>query len=160
MKTNPLLVAAIAAAFVTGVSADDTEDRIAQLDTDGDGKLSYSEASANQELSARFEEIDVNGDGQLGEDEIDQGPIDDFDEIGDDPLDDEWNRDEEVATDEIGYDNNQPIAGDDPIEDEPQLESAKASSEEEGIDDAGVDIITDESDEEIENNADDVGDDY
>lgn len=154
MKTNHLIVAALAAVFATGVSADETEDRIAQYDTDGSGTLSYSEASANQELAARFEELDANADGELGADEIDSGPIDDFDEIGDDPLEDG----ETAATDEIGYDDNDINPQDDPIEDEMQLESAKASSEEAGIDDAGADIVTDESDEEIENSADDVDD--
>lgn len=80
----------LAAAFSTVAFAeDDTEVKIASYDQDGDGLLSQEEVADDQELSARFEELDVNADGKLGEDEIDSGPIDDFDEIGEDPVDDE-----------------------------------------------------------------------
>ena len=69
------------------IAEDDTEVQIANYDQDDDGLLSKEEASADAELSARFDELDVNADGQLGEDEIDSGPVDDFDEIGEDPVD-------------------------------------------------------------------------
>lgn len=85
-----LLVLMTAFAFSGAAFADDNkEDRLASYDADGDGQLSREEAAGNQELSARFDEIDANGDGLLGEDEIDEGPIDDFDEIGEDPLEDD-----------------------------------------------------------------------
>ncbi len=84
-----LILLMIAAAFSSGaaLAEDETEAQIASYDQDGDGLLSKDEVSADQELSARFEELDVNADGKLGEDEIDSGPFDDFDEIGDDPID-------------------------------------------------------------------------
>lgn len=86
-----------AALFSAGVAvAGDTEDAIDKYDNNGDGLLSRTEVAADQDLSARFQELDVNSDGQLGEDEIDSGPIDDFDEIGDDPLEDEESIDEAV----------------------------------------------------------------
>lgn len=88
MKT--LLPVLLAVAFSGAAFADDDkEDRIAQHDQDQDGQLSRTEVAGSEELSARFDELDADSDGQLTEDEIDAGPIDDFDEIGDDPLEDD-----------------------------------------------------------------------
>lgn len=83
------LLALLMAAMFSGVAIaeDDTEAHIANYDRNDDGLLSKTEVSSDPELAARFDELDVNADGQLGEDEIDSGPIDDFDEIGEDPVD-------------------------------------------------------------------------
>lgn len=82
-----LLLLVLAAMLSSVAFADDTEDHIAKYDQDNDGLLSKQEVSADQDMSARFEELDANGDGLLGEDEIDSGPFDDLDEIGEDPVD-------------------------------------------------------------------------
>lgn len=82
-----LFAVALIASFSGMAIADETEDQIAHYDKDGDGALSRQEIAADTELSARFQELDVNADGLLAEDELDSGFFDDFDEMGEDPID-------------------------------------------------------------------------
>ncbi|HEX6928667.1 MAG TPA: hypothetical protein VF267_05430 [Gammaproteobacteria bacterium] len=82
-----LFAMAIASMMPGLAAADETEDQIAQYDKDGDGALSRQEITADPKLSARFQELDVNADGLLDEDELDSGFFDDFDEMGEDPID-------------------------------------------------------------------------
>ena len=91
-----LLALTISAALSTGVAFanEEYEDEnvgnqehdevLASYDADGDGLLSRSEVAQHQDISAQFDSLDVNSDGLLGEDELDSGPFDDFDEIGED----------------------------------------------------------------------------
>ena len=64
-----LLTGAALPAFAQGASAGtaDTPPGFAQLDTDGNGRLSESEAAANSALAADFSRADSNGDGQLSQ---------------------------------------------------------------------------------------------
>ena len=84
-----LLALILATAFSGAAIANEDAIQIADYDTDDNGTLSREEVSSHEEISAKFDELDANADGELGEDELDKGPIDDFDEIGDDYVDED-----------------------------------------------------------------------
>ena len=64
-----LLASAALPAFAQEASAGttDTPPGFAQLDLDGDGRLTESEAAADSTLAADFARADRNGDGQLSQ---------------------------------------------------------------------------------------------
>lgn len=72
MKTGLILLCS-AALFSTAALADDRSDTDSRgstdafktLDTDGDGKLSKAEASANEHFANSFDKLDGNSDGYV-----------------------------------------------------------------------------------------------
>ncbi len=66
-----LLALAIAAAPMAGALAGDQENlpKFKQLDVDRDGKISVTEATANEKFAALFEKLDINRDGGISAEE-------------------------------------------------------------------------------------------
>lgn len=68
MKTRLVLLCSVALLSTAALADDKMEekgsgDTFKMLDTDGDGKISKSEASANEHLANSFDKLDGNSDG-------------------------------------------------------------------------------------------------
>lgn len=75
MIRTPLLLALLLATSASGIAlAADTPaapaQRLAKLDTNGDGVIDRSEAAVNPRLAAKFDQLDKNKDGKLSRDEL------------------------------------------------------------------------------------------
>lgn len=64
-KSAWLAAAAFTLAFGSAQAADNDPPGFNELDKDGDGALSRSEASGNRSLAAQFQEVDSDGNGKL-----------------------------------------------------------------------------------------------
>jgi EF hand len=72
IAASALLPLAIAFAQSPSPSSQGQGATFESLDTDGDGRISKTEASANESVSAQFSRYDVNGDGFIERAEVSQ----------------------------------------------------------------------------------------
>ena len=70
MKSVTLVAVCLGLTASIAAAAADSAQRLDQLDTNGDRKLSRDEVAADPALAQRFEQMDVNKDGFLSRDEL------------------------------------------------------------------------------------------